>query len=227
MPIDTTAAAVSDNYCDQLQSLVSLKLQALLDEYQPPDVQWNEAVENIDVLLGNLLIEVEALEDVETVFQDIGDAIDGKSNEVRDEALKFLGRYDANTISADVDPVGLYLKGRFEKARRDVEKYTVSRDEAEEALWSAINGLHAKLKLAQQNSTAVESGLEEPALLPALPAADAPNHPLDMEWFEPQAPADAVRPRTPTPTPTDDGVDIVLVGSLHAESPLQDKSPAP
>ena len=220
MPIDT-----SDNYCDQLRSLVSQKLQALQDEYQPFGAQWNEAVETIDILLENLLVEVQALADVDRNFPEIRVASDGKSHPVRDEALKFLGRYDENTVSADVNLVRLYLKGRFEKARREVEEYTVSRDEAEEALWGAINGLHAELKMAQENLTDIENGL--PQLMPpaALQDADSPEHPLDMAMFDQAVQADAVPP--PTPSPKDNEVNAVPVGLANAENLSHDASQTP
>lgn len=154
MPLTTPAVGCTDEYCDQLQILVSMKMQALKVQYGPGPHEWNEAVRKINLLVDNLLAENHALRDVENDFQEIKDALDGKLNAVRDQALDLLRWYGVKNDSGGVDPLVLYLKGPLEKARREVEKYATSLNEAEEALWQAISGLHAEFKPTPADASA-------------------------------------------------------------------------
>lgn len=222
MPIRKSAADCNEDYCDQLQKLVSTQLKVLKTEYQPSADQWADTVRKVNILANNLVAERQALEQAEKNFQDIWDAMAGKENDVRDEALKRLDWYGVEKDSAAVDPVAVYLKGPLEKALREIEKCNEARAKMDKALWATIDDLPTVWRSAVEHSTTGQGNLPEVVVLGAMAAAEALTDALD---FEVRAePADSVAAAPTEPALVIDA-QVIVVGSLAAESAPSDMPP--
>lgn len=211
MPINTTAGECSDDYCDQLEEMLFLKMQALKIEYQPSAKQWIEAVKKMNILAENFLVERHDCRYMENEILNIREAIAGRKNAVHDEARQFLGWYGVKHVFGDVDPLGLYLQGPLKKAQREFEKSAVARDDAEEALWEAINALPAIWKQEREDSTADEGDRPGVVVLSVMAAPE----PVDIEGCEELA--DVPEAVTTTPCPLATQVTVVVVGSVDAD----------
>lgn len=209
MPITQTAAHCSDDYCNQLQDMVLLKMQSLRFDHRPSAEQWQPAARTINTLVDNFLVEWHAVLQAETEFQTIWDAIAGKENAVRVEARKFLNWFGVKKGADAVDPVALYLKGPLDKALRELEKCAAARDEAEESLWETIKELPAVWTEARAYASTGK-------LSAAMAAADAVE--------EPSGQAPAIEAGLPPENPESTGVEVAVVGSLDALDQLM--SPA-